>query len=635
MTLPEGATQATREPGYELVRQQLFFRKELIERVSWFIRIRWIAVGVAAGGSWILFHLEPRFPVLPVNLIALGILLYNAAFYFFWRGARFFKGGETGPFFTFAHVQISLDLIALYLMIYYTGGIYSPLLMFVIFHIILAGILLSSFSCYLYSSCILAATAGLVALDRLSILPEQAVLLQSPAFPHFSVVDRPLSDILILSAFFVAAVLITAYLTTSVRKSLWQKGNDLLRVSKELDGSNAKLTALYEVVKKMGMCSDLQELMDLATRSAAGIMGVKGASIKLLDESGKKLIFASTFGLSENYLAKGAVEVEKSPINRRIMEGSFIAVGRIDEADYFQYPEDIRREGIASMACLPLKIEKTALGVFCVYSDVTYSFNDNDIRFFSLVSDLTALAIETLRGEISKIWFLQKAAHQLKSPFSAVYSLMKVLRKGYLGPVSDKQQDALLRCERRLEMLGKLVNDLLKLGIRRMGSDRTAIHPVDGAKIMAALKQLYGTAASEKGVTIAFEIAESLPPIMANEEILDEMFTNLISNAIKYTSAGGSVRVTLKPLNLERVKLQVFDTGIGIPEEDIPRLFVEFFRAENAKELEEEGTGLGLVIVKEIVDFVGGSITLRSKVGEGTTVTCLLPVAPERVSTMQ
>jgi anti-sigma regulatory factor (Ser/Thr protein kinase) len=635
MTLPEGATQATQEPGYELVRQQLFFRKELIERVYWFIRIRWIAVGVAAGGSWILFSLDPKFPVLPITLIALGILAYNAAFYFFWHGARFFKGQETGPFFTFAHVQISLDLIALYLMIYYTGGIYSPLLMFVIFHIILAGILLSSFSCYFYSSCIVAAAAGLVGLERLSILPERPALLQSPAFPHFSVVDRPLTDILILSAFFVAAVLVTAYLTTSVRKSLWQKGNDLLRVSKELDGSNAKLTALYEVVKKMGMCSELQELMDLATRNAAGIMGVKGASIKLLDESGKKLVFASTFGLSENYLAKGAVEVEKSPINRRIMEGSFVAAGRIDESEYFQYPEDIRKEGIASMVCLPLRVEKMPLGVFCVYSDVTYSFNENDIRFFSLVSDLTALAIETLRGEISKIWFLQKAAHQLKSPFSAVYSLMKVLRKGYLGPVSEKQMDALLRCERRLEMLGKLVNDLLKLGIRRMGSDRTAIHPVDGVKIMAALRELFGTAASEKNLTIAFEISDSLPPILGDEELLDELFTNLISNAIKYTPKGGAVEVTLEPISHDRVKFRVSDTGIGIPDGDLSRMFVEFFRAENAKELEEEGTGLGLVIVKEIVDFIGGSVTLKSQVGKGTTVTCLLPVAREPIISNQ
>ena len=635
MTLPEGAKEASQEPGYELVKQQLFFRKELIERVYWFIRVRWIAVGVAAGGGWILHTVEPRFPVLPITFIALGIFLYNVIFFFSWQRFDVFKGQDTRPFLTFAHVQISLDLLALYVMIYFTGGIYSPLLMFVIFHIILAGILLSSVSCYLYSLCVLVATMCLIALQKVTILPEQPVLLQSPAFPHLVAVDRSLTDILILFAFFVAAVLITAYLTTSVRRSLWQKGRDLLRVSKELDASNAKLTAFYDAVKKMGLSSDLQDLMDLATRSAASIMGVKGASIKLLDDSGKKLIFASTYGLSENYLAKGTVDIEKSPINRRIIEGSFIAVGRINESEYFQYPEDILKEGIASMVCLPLRIEKMTLGVFCIYSDVSSYFDDSDIRFFSLVSDLTALAIETLRGEINKTWFLQKAAHQLKSPFNAVYSLMKVLRKGYLGPVSEEQQDALLRCERRLETMGKLVNDLLKLGIRRMSADRTTLHPVDGAKAAAALSDLFETSASEKGVRLTFQITDAIPPILADEKLLEELFTNLISNAVKYTPSGGTVSVVLEPLTHDRVKFQVSDTGIGIPEEDVPRLFTEFFRAENAKTLAEEGTGLGLVIVKEILDFLGGSISVRSKIGEGTTFTCLLPVAQESVSSKQ
>jgi hypothetical protein len=383
MTPPEGARDATQERGYELVRQQVFFHKELIERVYWLIRIRWVAAGAAAGGSWILFYLEPRFPLLPMHLVILGILLYNTVLYFLWQRGRVSESREIRSHTTFAHVQITLDLLALYFLIFFTGGIYSPLLLFVVFHIILAGILLSSFSCYVYSFCTLAAAGVLMALDSFAVFPERAILLQSPAFPHFGADHRPLNDMLILFGFFAAAVLITAYLTASVRKSLRQKGKDLLKVSTELDRSNAKLTALYDMVKKMGMSSKLQELMDLATRGAAGIMGVKGASIKLLDESGKRLVFASTFGLSENYLAKGAVDIERSPINRRIIEGSFVSVGSIGESEYFQYPEDIRKEGIASMLCLPLRIEKTALGVFCVYSGVSYFFDDGDIRFFS------------------------------------------------------------------------------------------------------------------------------------------------------------------------------------------------------------------------------------------------------------
>jgi len=171
-----------------------------------------------------------------------------------------------------------------------------------------------------------------------------------------------------------------------------------------------------------------------------------------------------------------------------------------------------------------------------------------------------------------------------------------------------------------------MVNDLLKLGIKRQhADDRAIIHPVDGAKILRALKDLYESSASEKGVKIDFVIAESTPEVMADEKLLDELFGNLISNAIKYTPPGGEVRVALAEEREHLVHFEVSDTGIGILEEDIPRLFTEFFRAENAKALSEEGTGLGLAIVKEILDFLGGSISVKSKVGKGTTLTCLLP----------
>jgi two-component sensor histidine kinase/uncharacterized protein YigA (DUF484 family) len=625
MALPEKGKDPFLEAGYELVKQQLFFRKELIERVHWFIRVRWFAVGGAVAGAWALSFLEPKFPVLAFSLIALSIFIYNLIFRAACRRLDASKEQEVRPFTNFAHIQISLDLLALYTMIYFTGGVYSPLLMFVIFHIIIAGLLLPPLACYMYSFSSLLATAALVGLVEAKILPEQPILLQSSLFPHLLLAQQSMKEIMLVFAFFGAAVLITAFLITTIRRSLWTKGQDLLKISKDLDASNAKLTALYELVKRMGLCSDLQELLDTATRSVASIMGVKGASIKLLDETRRKLIFSSTYGLSENYLAKGTIDIEKSPINRRIIEGSFVAMGRIDEEDYFQYPEDIRKEGIASMVCLPLRVEKMPLGVFCMYSEISYDFNDNDIQFFSLLSDLTALAIETLRGEINKTWFLQKAAHQLRSPFGAIYSLMKVLRKGYLGPVSEQQQDAMLRCEKRLEMLGTMVNDLLKLGIKRQHQDRAVIQAVDGVKVLRAIEELYGSSASEKGVGVDFVLDESVPELMADEKLLDELFGNLISNAIKYTPSGGKVRVSLAVESEHRVRFEVSDTGIGIPEEDISRLFTEFFRAENAKAQAEEGTGLGLVIAKEILDFLGGSISVKSKVGEGTTFTCLLP----------
>jgi len=272
---------------------------------------------------------------------------------------------------------------------------------------------------------------------------------------------------LIPYACFVGAILVTGVLVTTTAARLRGKGRDLFRISRELDASNTKLTALYEMVKEMGLCSDLQKLMDTATRHATRIMGVKGCAIKLLDEEAKTLRFTSTYGLSQDYLAKGKINIDKSPINRQIIEGAVCAIGRIDEKDYFQYPEDIRREGIASMICLPLRVEKKIFGIFCVYSDESYCFGESDTKFFSLMTDLAAIAIENLRSGLLKLWFMMKVSHQLRSPMNAVYTMLKPMSGEYLGPLSVAQKDTLDKCLKRIKNLGELINDLMKLGEKK------------------------------------------------------------------------------------------------------------------------------------------------------------------------
>lgn len=614
-----------RGSGYELIREQLFFRKELMERVRWFIRIRWLAVGVAAAGALAAYLLEPRFPFLAISLITLCICFYNVLFHITWRRLQSLKSHDVRSFTTFAHVQISLDLLALYLMIYFTGGIYSPLIIFAIFHIILAGLLLSPISCFVYCVFVLLATGGLVAMEKSTMLHPWPALFQNPALVRLLPAPHDRMDILVFCAFFVGAIFTTAFLITSIKLSIRTKGRDLIRISRELDAGNSKLTALYNMLKKTNQCAEVQNLLDLATRNAATIMGAKGASIKLLDESRKKLTFASAYGLSQDYLAKGAIDIEKSLINRKIIEGSYFAVGSIEEEKYFQYPEDLRRENVASMVSFPLRVEKMAIGVFSVYSDKTYYFQESDIEFFSLMGDLTALAIETLRSELNKSWFVRKAAHELRSPFTAVHGMLGVMRNEYLGPLNEKQKETLMKSERRLEMFGTLVDDLLKLGLKRTDVDKESIHPIDGAKIMKDLGVFFQDYASQKGVYIQFEIEDPLPQLMADEKLIDELFVNLVSNAIKYTPKGGQVRVSLVKESNIYVRFEVQDTGIGIPEEDRSRLFTEFFRAKNAKAFTQEGTGLGLVIVKEILHFLGGTIQLESEIGKGTRFTCRLP----------
>ncbi len=417
--------------GDELVKEQLFFRKELRERIPWFIRLRWIAAATLFTGTWLAYLQWPDLPVIALNLIIFFIIVYNIAFQCISRRLEASKRRQVSSYTLFAHTQIVFDFVALYLLIYFTGSIYSPLLVFLIFHIVLAGILLSPLSCFLYCASVSVVLGALMALQALKTPFFQPPVIHGPLWPFPS--EFP--DILPALALFVAALFITAFLVTSLKLSLRTKGRELLRVSRELDASNVKLSALYKMVTEMGGCAELQTLMDSATTHAAQIMGVKACSIKLLDDPRERLTFASTFGLSDNYVkTKDSIDIAKSSINRKIIEGSLSAIGKIDEKDYFQYPEDIRKEGIASMMCLPLAVEKMVLGVFCVYSADSHYFSDDDVSYFSLMADLTALSIKNLKRDLDKTWFLQKAAHQLRSPLNTVISMLNHGKKPPLRP---------------------------------------------------------------------------------------------------------------------------------------------------------------------------------------------------------
>jgi len=623
--------------GYELIREQLFFRKELIERLPWLIRLRWIAAGAGLAGCTAVYLFRQTLLPLPLVLVIFIVILYNLLFKLIWQyvppfkyqnelqsaDSHVFDTRDVQSFSIFAHVQISADLLALFLTIYYSGGIYSPLAHFFIFHIILTGILLSPVSCYLYGILVFLVMGGLILLQQWSLVPIYPIWFQNALFSN----EFGPNEIIIRYSILVTVILVTAFLVTTIKLSLRTKGRELLKLSKALDESNSKLTALYEMVKEMGLCSEPKALMDSATRQAARIMGVKACSIKLIDEQKRTLRFASTYGLSEDYTqSKDSIDIQKSPINRKIIEGSVCAIGNIEERDYFQYPEDIKKEGIASMICLPLRVDKMVLGVFCVYSGEAHIFTESNVRFFALMSDLTAREIEKLNTQLNRNWFLQKSAHQLRSPMHTVISMLKILKNGYLGSMNIRQEETIDRCKKRIEILDSLISDLLKLSISRENLSLDALHPVHAQRILISLSGLFEAQAREKAVEIVFRIDELLPSVMAAERLLDGLFSNLISNAIKYTQPGGRVTVRLSRSGEDKIRLEVTDTGIGIPEEAFSHLFTEFFRAENAKSYTETGTGLGLVIVKEILDQLKGTVSVNSRIGEGSTFTCHFPI---------
>lgn len=220
--------------------------------------------------------------------------------------------------------------------------------------------------------------------------------------------------------------------------------------------------------------------------------------------------------------------------------------------------------------------------------------------------------------------YLRKVSHEIREPLVSVHGSLWGLLEGITGEIPPRQRQMVSRAERRIRDLLLLVSDLLILSRAREAKLFTERKLVSLGEIAERVLAAQTGRAEQKSITLSAQANHQTPPVFADPEALEQLVGNLVSNAITYTPGGGRVEVTVDPLG-SGVRLQVMDTGIGIPAADLPRIFNEFYRAENARRYNEEGTGLGLSIVRSIVETHGGEIDVDSQVGKGTGITILLP----------
>jgi len=232
-------------------------------------------------------------------------------------------------------------------------------------------------------------------------------------------------------------------------------------------------------------------------------------------------------------------------------------------------------------------------------------------------------ALELERLDRIKSAFTLTVAHELRAPVAAIQSYLRLLLDGYI-PV-EKQKEYLARAEQRTAEQLELISDLLDLAHLQNPDLRIKREPVNLAKSFREVCDLMSSRAQEKRVQFTVSVPKEAPTISADPKHIKQLWSNLVSNAIKYTNEGGAVAVTMAVQD-EQVVTSVCDTGIGIAPEELTHIFEEFYRTKAAKACSEMGTGLGLPLVKRIVETYQGHIDMQSTVNEGSTFTVTLPV---------
>jgi signal transduction histidine kinase len=360
-------------------------------------------------------------------------------------------------------------------------------------------------------------------------------------------------------------------------------------------------------------------------------MGVKASSIRLLDEERRFLEVGAAYGLSDAYLEKGKVDPQRGEMDRVTLQGKPVALLDATVDPRFQYPEEARKEGIRSVLSVPLMLLDRAIGVLRVYTGEVRQFTKEETEFLVALASQGTAAIQNARAyrqlqelEEAKSRFVFAVTHELKAPVAAVQSQFAVLQGGFAGKLTEQQQFLIDRAARRMARLQELLRDLLALGALK---DRLPAHrrtELNLARTMRQVSEVIQAEAEARGILLTLDLPEAPLPFPALEEDMLRLLGNLLENAVKYTPAGGRVSVALKAAE-SQVTIVVSDTGIGISPEAMPHIFDEFYRAANVKELGTEGTGLGLSLVKRIVDLYRGQIHVESEPGKGTTFTVTLP----------
>jgi signal transduction histidine kinase len=241
-------------------------------------------------------------------------------------------------------------------------------------------------------------------------------------------------------------------------------------------------------------------------------------------------------------------------------------------------------------------------------------------------ADLSAANAELARAARLKDEFLTTMSHELRTPLTAVLGLAQLLQQGVYGPLAPKHQRPLQQIEASGKHLLDLINDILDFAKVAAGHLDLTCSAVAVVALCQRSLEVLTPLAQKKQIAVALQLDPAIQMICGDERRLRQILINLLSNAVKFTPDGGQVGVELSGDCMQQVvRLTVWDSGVGIAEADLPRLFKPFVQLDSSLTRQYEGSGLGLALVARIVELHGGSISVTSTLGQGSRFTVVLP----------
>lgn len=383
-----------------------------------------------------------------------------------------------------------------------------------------------------------------------------------------------------------------------------------LNLLEDLDATKSSLEE--EKIKDEAILSSIGDGM-LVTDKDGVITLANQRVFEMLGHNPEELIGKKLYDIIPMVTEEGApVHIEERPVYQAIESQSRVALLPLVSPGRTYYL--VRKNGTkfpVEIVASPININGELLGVVEVFRDITRE-----------------IEIERVKTE-----FVSIASHQLRTPLSTINWYSEILLSGDAGALNSNQRDYLEEIYRGNQRMIELVNALLNVSRLEVGAfiieARTLYLPDIAKDVINELKPLI----TKKRIQIVENYELGLPPVEADYGLTRIIIQNLVNNAVKYTPLGGRVGIEIKyqktkELGIDREfeVIKIWDTGIGIPRNQQGKIFTKLFRADNARESDPDGTGLGLYIIKSIIDQTSGRISFESDEGKGTAFTLEIPL---------
>jgi signal transduction histidine kinase len=431
----------------------------------------------------------------------------------------------------------------------------------------------------------------------------------------------------------------------------------LNRAQEDLDRKITGLYTLHELGKEVSSTFNIENIFSLINQPFVLKLGFSKLLIMLKDNLSGMLVTKSSIGYSDAEIKTIELDLNKRKfanllfkkekpilINRDTESASqeYALLDILNTESFITAPIAVKDESVGfilmgntSLYGKVVEGDSELLSIFAnqigaaientkLYTELFGSHKELERRVAERTQELEKLNEELKNLNKMKSDFISSVSHELRTPLTSIKGYASILMTGKLGDVLPAQKERLEKIDKHSNSLVHLINNLLDIARIESGNVQMEMKDISIKEMLDSIVDIIIPQVKEKNISLKINSKIKFDRIKVDPSQMERVFLNLLSNAVKFTPEKGMVIIEIKEKN-DDIQFSIEDTGIGIPPQDIPKVFQEFFRADNALDQKIKGSGLGLSLVKKIIEAHKGKIWFDSKLGKGSRFTFTLP----------